>query len=191
MSKDCGKEAQYRWDNCQIHQSDSTAPKFRWRYNNVVLYLPDTLSSCSVEGGAGTRLESTDSFLPLWKYIILMCSREMISVLCHITLCWRHSPVKPVLLYGSKNWILMVGLVVNLKSSQAELAKRILKWPRHFSNMAAMEVSTVRHGILEKRLSFLKQVIGRESEGERFLLWWDFLSISVKKVCRIGREDDD
>ena len=65
------------------------------------------------------------------------------------------------------------GLVVNLKSSQAELAKRILKGPRHFSNMAAytaMEVSTVRHRILEKRLSFLKQVIGRESEGERFLL---------------------
>ena len=57
--------------------------KFRWRYKNVVLYLPDTLSSCSVasypdfsngpgyeatcsvEGGLGTRLESTESFLPL------------------------------------------------------------------------------------------------------------------------------
>ena len=28
-------------------------PKFRWRYKNVVLYSPDPLSSCTVEGGSG------------------------------------------------------------------------------------------------------------------------------------------
>ena len=30
-------------------------PKFRWTYKNFVLYSPDPLSSCSVEGESGAK----------------------------------------------------------------------------------------------------------------------------------------
>ena len=40
----------------------------------------------------------------------------------------------PVLLYGSENWILTDALVDKLEAFQAELVKRILKWPKHLSN---------------------------------------------------------
>jgi len=53
--------------------------------------------------------------------------------------------VMPVLLYGSENWILMDGLME--KKFQVELPKRILKWPKHFSNTAAitaLELATMR-----------------------------------------------
>ena len=45
--------------------------------------------------------------------------------------------VLPVLLYGSDNWVLTPALMERLESLQGELAKRMLKWPRHHSNTAA------------------------------------------------------
>ena len=54
----CGKEAQYRWDNHQVTQSDH-APESPWRYRNVVLYSPaPPFSLGRLEGGLGTRLTS-------------------------------------------------------------------------------------------------------------------------------------
>ena len=43
--------------------------------------------------------------------------------------------VMPVLMYGSENWLLTIN---QLDSFLGEMAKRALKWPRHFSNTAAL-----------------------------------------------------
>ena len=50
------------------------------------------------------------------------------------------SCVLPVLLYGSENWILSEGNVDALNCAVGELCKRALRWPKHFSNTAAMVV---------------------------------------------------
>ena len=42
----------------------------------------------------------------------------------------------PVLLYGSENWVLTDVLMERLEAFQAELVKRVLKWPKHHSNTA-------------------------------------------------------
>ena len=44
----------------------------------------------------------------------------------------------PVLLYENENWILMDSLMEKLEGFQAELVKRNIKWPGHFSNTAAI-----------------------------------------------------
>ena len=54
-----------------------------------------------------------------------------------------------------ENWILTDGLMEKLEKFQAELAKRILKWPKHFSNTAAitaLELATMRCRVLERKL---------------------------------------
>ena len=59
-----GKEAQYRWDNCHISQSDNAAEIPR-RYKNVVLYSPDPLFPLGVlKGGLGTRLYTLSQKVP-------------------------------------------------------------------------------------------------------------------------------
>ena len=40
----------------------------------------------------------------------------------------------PVLLYSSENWILTDALKEKLEAFQGELAKSVLKWPKHHSN---------------------------------------------------------
>ena len=47
------------------------------------------------------------------------------------------SCVMPVLLYGSENWILTDTMIERIESFQGELAKRVLKYPKHHSNTAA------------------------------------------------------
>ena len=43
----------------------------------------------------------------------------------------------PVLLYDSENWILLENCQDQLSSFLGEIAKRALKWPKHFSNSVA------------------------------------------------------
>ena len=53
-------------------------------------------------------------------------------------------------------------LMEKVESFLAELAKRVLKWPKHHSNTAAMVVvgmQTVRSTILERKLGFLQRVV--------------------------------
>ena len=69
----CGKEAQYRWNNYQISQSDYAAEIPR-RYKNVVLYSPDPLSSWRVEGGSGD--ETTILHTVLAIYILHVCQTK-------------------------------------------------------------------------------------------------------------------
>ena len=76
--------------------------------------------------------------------------------------------VMPVLLYGCENWILTDGLMEKLEKFQAELAKRILQWPKHFSNTAAvtaLELPTMRCRVLERKLGFLQRLIDGEAGG--------------------------
>lgn len=57
------------------------------------------------------------------------------------------SCVMPVLLYGSKNWILSEAPMKKLEAFQGELVKRVLKWPKHLSNTAAiatLDVTTMK-----------------------------------------------
>ena len=46
--------------------------------------------------------------------------------------------VMPVLMYGSENWILTERCIDLPVSFLGEIAKRALKWPKHFSNSAAL-----------------------------------------------------
>ena len=74
--------------------------------------------------------------------IISPLSREVIE-----------SCVTPVLLYGSENWILMDALRRCLEAFQPELIKRVLKWPEHHSNTAAvavLDVPTMKLRVLER-----------------------------------------
>ena len=50
------------------------------------------------------------------------------------------SCVMPNLLHGCENWILSDVLVERSEAFQAELVKRVLKWPKHQSNTAAIAV---------------------------------------------------
>ena len=66
--------------------------------------------------------------------------------------------VLPILLYGCENWVMTQALVERLESFQGELAKRILKWPKHHSNTAAcvtVGLQSVRSRVLERKLRFL------------------------------------
>lgn len=46
--------------------------------------------------------------------------------------------VMPVLLSGCENWVLSGDCLDLLESFIGEVAKRSLKWPKHFSNNAAL-----------------------------------------------------
>ena len=66
----------------------------------------------------------------------------------------------PILLFGSENWIVSGGILEQLESFLGELAKRALKWPKHFSNTAAMTVldlDSVTSRIVVRKLRFLKR----------------------------------
>ena len=97
----------------------------------------------------------------------------------------------PVLLYGSENWVMTENLLGKLESFQAELVKRILKWPKHFSNTAAitvLDVPTMECRVLERKLSFLQRVMGGKASGLSSLVKESFCdeisSLCLVKECR-------
>ena len=66
----------------------------------------------------------------------------------------------PVLLFGSENWIVSGGILAQLESFLGKLAKRALKWPKYFSNSAAMtilDLDSVTFRIVVWKLGFLKR----------------------------------
>ena len=76
--------------------------------------------------------------------------------------------VMPILLFGSENWIVSGGILEQLESFLGELAKRALKWPRHFSNTAAMTVldlESVTSRIVVRKLGFLKRQLAVGAVG--------------------------
>ena len=71
------------------------------------------------------------------------------------------SCVMPTLLYGAENWVLTEKLLEKLEAFQGELVKRILKWPKCFSNTVACTTLDV----LVAKLGFLKHVMSKGTDG--------------------------
>ena len=74
--------------------------------------------------------------------------------------------VMPILMYGSENWILTEVLIDKLEAFQGELVKRVLKWPKHHSNTAAitaLEMPTMRSRLLVTKLGCLCRVMESSS----------------------------
>ena len=99
--------------------------------------------------------------------------------------------VMPVLMYGSENWLLTINQLNQLDSFLGEMAKRALKWPRHFSNTAAlvtMGMESIRVDLLIRKLSFLKWLLDENAVGIGSIavksLMDDPESIYLVKECR-------
>ena len=99
--------------------------------------------------------------------------------------------VMPILMFGSENWILTEGLIDRLEAFQGELVKRVLKWPKHHSNTAAitaLDMPTMRSRLLVTKLGFLRRVMERDSGSlsDRVLeaLGDDFESVCLVRECR-------
>ena len=97
----------------------------------------------------------------------------------------------PVLMYGSENWLLTINQLNQLDSFLGEMAKRALKWPRHFSNTAAlvtMGMESIRVDLLIRKLSFLKRLLDENAVGIGTIavksLMDDPESICLVKECR-------
>ena len=75
--------------------------------------------------------------------------------------------VLPALLYGVENWILTPVLLDRLEKFQGELAKRVLRWPQHHSNTAAvvaLGLESVKSRVLGLKLGFLQRVLDGGAE---------------------------
>ena len=97
------------------------------------------------------------------------------------------SCVMPILLFGSENWVVTEGLIEKLETFQGELAKRILKWPKHHSNTAAitaLEVPTMRSRLLVTKLGFLRRVVESDS-GSLSARVLEALCDDVESLCLV------
>jgi len=78
-------------------------------------------------------------------------------------------------------------LVEKVESFQAELAKRVLKWPKHHSNTAALMATglqSMRSRILERKLGFLQGVLDGSSRcvSGRVV---EAMSDSISSLCLV------
>ena len=93
----------------------------------------------------------------------------------------------PILLYGCENWIMTESLWQTLEPLQACLVKKMLMWPKHHLNTAALtavEVPTMKSTVLIAMLSFFKRVMKSDScslSGQAVFT----LSESVDSVCLV------
>ena len=99
--------------------------------------------------------------------------------------------VLPVLLYGAESWILNKTLLQKLEPFQAELAKRILRLPKHTSNHAsllALQWPSVRSRVLMIKLTYLLKVIRNDislsSRVFRSLAASDVEALQLVRQCR-------
>ena len=102
--------------------------------------------------------------------------------------------VMPVLLSGCENWVLSGDCLDLLESFIGEVAKRSLKWPKHFSNNAAlvaMDLQSAKSHLLLRKLSFLRRQLVTDSMESRNVgvmalksLIDDPESLCVVKECR-------
>ena len=112
-----------------------------------------------------------------------------LSTRCIIEMC-----VLPVLLYGSENWILSDECCKHLESFIGEMAKRALKWPKHFSNTAALvalDHYSIKSILLLRKLTFLRKQLTSDSVSTNRLgvvalksLSDDMESLCLVKECR-------
>ena len=90
-------------------------------------------------------------------------------------------------MYGSENWILTERLIDKLEAFQGELVKRVLKWPKHHSNTAAitaLEMPTIRSRLLVTKLGFLRRVM-ESSSGSLSGRVLEALCDDVESMCLV------
>ena len=101
--------------------------------------------------------------------------------------------VMPVLMYmyGSENWILTERCVDLLVSFLWEIAKRALKWPKHFSNSAALlttGLEVMYSRLMTRKLSYLRWHLVEEASGIGTLIVTSLLedpdSLCIVQECR-------
>ena len=98
--------------------------------------------------------------------------------------------VMPILLYRCENWLMTHALMEKVESFQTELAKRVLKRPKHHSNTALVVVrmQTVRSMILERKLGVLQKVLNAGSKcvsGKLVEVMCDSISsLCLVRECR-------
>ena len=99
--------------------------------------------------------------------------------------------VLPTLLFGAESWILNKTLLQKLESFQAELAKRILRLPKHTSNCVArmaLQWPSVRARVLIIKLSFLLKLLRNDhslsSRVFRCQSISDVESLHLARQCR-------
>ena len=81
-----------------------------------------------------------------------------------------------------------------MEAFQAELIKKLLKWPKHHSNTAAvvvLVVPTMKHRVLERKLGFLMRVMAGNTDslsGSIQLALCDDESVCLVRECREKEE---
>ena len=96
--------------------------------------------------------------------------------------------VMPILLFGSENWIVSKTILDQLESFLGELAKRALRWPRHFSNTAAvtaLDMVSVTSEIAVRKLGFLKRQLAEGAEGVGAVAMRSLLD-DPNSLCLVG-----
>ena len=76
--------------------------------------------------------------------------------------------VMPVLVYGCENWILTERTIHQLESFPGWMIKKVLKWPQHLCNTAALVafgVESIKSRILTRKLRFLLCLISGNADG--------------------------
>ena len=94
----------------------------------------------------------------------------------------------PILFVDSENWIVSGDILEQLESFLGELAKRALKWPRHFSNTAAMTVldlESVTSKIVVRQLALLKRQLPVGAVGVAAMAMRSLLD-NLNPLCLVG-----
>ena len=94
----------------------------------------------------------------------------------------------PIVHFGCENWIVSGGILEQLESFLGELAKRALKWLRHFSNTAAMTVldlDSVTSRIVVRKLRFLKRQLAEGAVGVAAVAMRSLLD-DPNSLCLVG-----
>ena len=88
-------------------------------------------------------------------------------------------------------WILTNALIRRLEAFQAKLVKRVLKWPKYHSNIAAaaaLDMPTMKCRVLERKLGLLMRVMAGDTDslsGSILLAMCDDVeSICLVRECR-------
>ena len=98
-----------------------------------------------------------------------------------------------VLLFGCENWILSGKCYSELESFKGEIAKRALKWPKHFSNTATLvtlDMPTTRchifHRVIfqRKQKNFLRRLMTPEALEFDKTFADDIEDLCLVKECR-------
>ena len=85
-----------------------------------------------------------------------------------------------VLLYGCENWVLTERTVEKMVCLLGELAKKGLRWPRHYYNntaLVALHLESAQSRLLVRKLVFLKRLMITDVVGAAANAMWMIWSL--------------